>query len=132
MRKLEVRGEKGLVCVAETAENPWTRGWGLLGRRGLPEGQGLWIRPCKSVHTFFMRFTIDVLYLTREGEVCKASPRVRPFRFSSGGKKAHSVLELQAGTLEKQGIHIGERLVVTAVGELEAGEVLAAVGSKEA
>ena len=107
--------EEGLVCEAEVAENPWTRGWGLLGRRGLPEGRGLWIRPCKSVHTFFMRFTIDVVYLTKDGQVCKVCPKVRPFRFSSGGRKAYSVLEAPGGSLERWGITVGDTLSMTPV-----------------
>ncbi|MBM3926547.1 MAG: DUF192 domain-containing protein [SAR202 cluster bacterium] len=130
MRRVEVWGQYGVVCVAETAEDMWTRGWGLLGRRWLEERRGLWIRPCKSVHTFFMRFTIDVVYLTRDGTVCKTSTRLRPFRFSSGGREAHSVLELPAGTLDKLDVQVGDRLWMEVV-EGAGNGVVYEVGSDE-
>jgi uncharacterized membrane protein (UPF0127 family) len=110
MRKELVRVGERELCLAEVAANPWTRAVGLLGRKELPEGRGLWIRPCKSIHTFFMRFAIDVAYVSSDGTVVKTCPRLRPFRLSMGGRGAHSVLELPAGSLERAGLKVGDRL----------------------
>jgi len=99
------------LCLAEVAENPWTRAVGLLGRKELGEGRGLWIRPCRSIHTLFMRFPIDVAYLSSDGTVVKTCARLRPFRLSMGGRQAHSVLELPPGSLERAGLKIGDRLL---------------------
>jgi hypothetical protein len=90
---------------------------GLLGRKELPEGHGLWIRPCKSIHTFFMRFPIDVAYVSSDGSVVKTCSRLRPFRLSMGGRGAHSVLELPAGSLERAGLKVGDRLSYSPVDE---------------
>jgi uncharacterized membrane protein (UPF0127 family) len=110
MRKELVRVGERELCLAEVAANPWTRAVGLLGRKELPEGCGLSIRPCKSIHTFFMRFPIDVAYLSSDGTVVKTSARLRPFRLSMGGRGAHSVLELPAGSLERAGLQVGDTL----------------------
>jgi len=110
MRLVQIRVAGRQLCLAEVAENPWTRAVGLLGRRELPEGRGLWIRPCKSIHTFFMRFPIDVAYLASDGTVVKTRSRLCPFRLSMGGRQAHSVLELPPGYLERAGVKVGDRL----------------------
>jgi uncharacterized membrane protein (UPF0127 family) len=72
---------------------------GLLGRAGLAEGEGLWIVPCEAVHTFWMRFPIDLVYLDRKYRVIKIRTGVRPWRLSAC-LRAHSVIELAAGTME--------------------------------
>lgn len=100
MREVTVSVAGRRLCRAEVAENPWTRSVGLLGRKGLAESRGLWIRPCSSIHTLFMRFAIDVLYLDRQRRVVKVVRRLPPFRFSLGGRGAHSVIELPAGALD--------------------------------
>ena len=112
MRRVTIALLEQPRCVAEVAENPWTRGWGLLGRTGLPEDQGLWIKQCKYVHTFFMRFPIDIAYLSRDGTVVKTCSRLKPFRFSAGGRRADSVLELPAGFLDRTEMVVGEKLVM--------------------
>lgn len=113
MRSVQVESAGRVLCVADVAENPWTRAVGLLGRKDLPKGRGLWIRPCKSIHTFFMKFPIDLVYLTSDGTVVKTCLRVRPFRLSAGGRRAHSVLELPPGFLERAGLQVGERLTLS-------------------
>jgi uncharacterized membrane protein (UPF0127 family) len=110
MRLAQIHVAGHQLCLAEVAENPWTRAVGLLGRKELPEGQGLWIRPCKSIHTFFMRFPIDVAYLASDGMVMKTCSRLRPFRLSMGGRQAHSVLELPPGFLERAEVKVGDTL----------------------
>ena len=83
---------------------------GLLGRAGLAEGEGLWIVPCESVHTFFMRFPIDVMYLSRDLKVKKVRHAVAPWRLSAC-LTAHSLIELPAGTLQRTETHKGDRIV---------------------
>ena len=104
-----------LAAAAEVADNPWTRFVGLLGRAGLRPGEGLQILPCKSVHCWFMRFTIDVVYLDRDGRVVKTVPRLRPFCYSWGGRRAHSVLELPADTIAATQTAVGDKLAFSEV-----------------
>jgi hypothetical protein len=89
---------------------------GLLGRRSLAEDEGLLLTPCTSIHTFFMRFPIDILYLDREHVVVKAVRAVRPFRFSACLRGAHSILELPAGAIDASGTQVGDRLALTPSG----------------
>src|SRR6266511_1409173 len=117
LRSLPRRGQVALahvdgrsVCercvVAGTAVS---RARGLLGRRELPGGEGLLLRPASSIHTLFMRFPIDVVFLDRELVVRKVVPEVRPWRLAFGlGSRA--VLELPAGECERRGIAPGDRL----------------------
>jgi hypothetical protein len=117
MRRVLVRVAGRELCRAELAENPWTRAVGLLGRKELGDGWGLWIRPCTSIHTFFMRFAIDVAYVSSGGTVVKTCSRLRPFRLSMGGRGVHSVLELPAGSLERAGLKVGDSLSYSPEGE---------------
>jgi len=86
-----------LATQLEKAHTAATRKKGLLGREGLLPGEGLWIAPCESVHTFFMRFPIDLVYLDRKLEVKKVRHSVGAWRMSACFA-AFSVLELPAGT----------------------------------
>lgn len=86
-----------LVSALEVARTSRQRRRGLLGRTELAEGAGLWISPCESVHTWGMRFPIDLVFLDRENRVQKMRADVRPWRISAC-LSAHSVLELPAGT----------------------------------
>lgn len=80
----------------EVADRGAKRRKGLLGRDGLGPGEGLWIVPCESVHTFGMRFPIDLVYLDRKKRVRKVRNGVPPWRLSAC-LSAHSVIELPAG-----------------------------------
>ena len=95
------------------ADRPFSRMRGLLGRRSLPHGEGLLLRPAASVHTWFMRFPIDVVFLDRDGRVVRVAPELRPWR-AAGRRGARAVLELPAGECERRGLQIGERLEVAA------------------
>jgi uncharacterized membrane protein (UPF0127 family) len=113
MRRVLVESARGAsVCVAEVADGHWTRFWGLLGRKHLPEGLGLWIQPSSSVHTCFMKFPIDLVYLSSENDVVKTCSRVAPGRLSFGGRGAKTVLELPAGALERIPLSVGERVAM--------------------
>lgn len=87
-----------LATHLEVADSATRRTKGLLGRDGLGSGEGLWIVPCESVHTFFMHFAIDLVYLDRNHKVKKVRRAVAPWRVSAC-LTAHSVLELPAGTI---------------------------------
>jgi uncharacterized membrane protein (UPF0127 family) len=87
-----------LADSVEVADDSETRRKGLLGRSGLPAGEGLWIVPCESVHTFGMKFPIDLVYLDRKKKVKKVRSSVPPWRLSAC-LSAHSVLELASGTI---------------------------------
>lgn len=82
---------------------------GLLGCRSLSAGEGLWIRPCNSVHSCFMRFPIDVLYLDREQRVMDIRHDLAPWRMSACWR-AHSVVEMAAGEVRRLGIQTGDLL----------------------
>jgi uncharacterized membrane protein (UPF0127 family) len=97
------------VCIAELADGPLRRMRGLIGRRGLPEGQGLLLRPAPAIHTGFMRFSVDALFLDRDLTVVDIVPRLDPWRVASS-RHARSVLELAAGEAARRGVQVGDRL----------------------
>jgi hypothetical protein len=74
---------------------------GLLGRPRLSEGEGLWIAPCRSVHSFGMRYPIDVLFLDDQGQVIGAYPDFPPMRLTRFFPKAKGALELPQGALQR-------------------------------
>jgi hypothetical protein len=99
-----------LASDARIARSYWARLAGLLGRGSLRPGEALVIEPCNSVHTAFMRFTIDVLYIDRERRVAKAVNALRPFRVSAALREARSVIELPAGVIAATGTAVGDQL----------------------
>ena len=100
----------------EVAGSGAKRTKGLLCRDGLDAGGGLWIVPCESVHTFFMRFAIDLVYLDRKNKVKKVRSAVGPWRVSAC-LTAHSVLELPAGTIRDTLTRTGDTLEFTPVSD---------------
>jgi uncharacterized protein len=83
---------------------------GLLGRSGLPEGNALAIEPCSSIHTFFMKFAIDAVFVDGAGRVVHAIRDLRPWRATRVHRAAAQVVELPAGTLERTGTRAGDEL----------------------
>jgi uncharacterized membrane protein (UPF0127 family) len=102
------------VDVADTSA---TRRVGLLGRKRLEPGEGLWISPCESVHTFFMKFPIDLVYMDKSRKVRKVRHAVPAWRLSMC-LSAHSILELPAGTAKQTGTVAGDVLVMEAIDKL--------------
>ena len=98
-----------LATGMEVATTSARRSKGLLGRAGLAPGGGLWIIPCESVHTFFMRFPIDLVYLDRKNRIRKVRSEVGPWRVSAC-LSAHSVLELAAGVIRSTQTRSGDTL----------------------
>lgn len=84
-----------------------TRRRGLLGRSGIAEGEGLVLAPCSSVHTAFMRFAIDLVFLDRTGRVLKVAGGVSPWRIRLHWR-AFAVVELAAGTIARTGTMAGD------------------------
>ncbi len=93
----------------EVADHGANRMKGLLGRDGLSPGEGLWIKPCEAVHTFCMRFAIDLVYVDRKNRIRKVRSGVRPWRMSAC-LTAHSVIELPSGTVQATQTQAGDRL----------------------
>jgi hypothetical protein len=85
---------------------------GLLGRKELPVGDALWIKPCFSVHTFFMQFPIDVLFLNKQNQVIAAVRNLKPNRMTRLYPQSFSVLELPPGTIVADNIQIGDQLEI--------------------
>ncbi len=102
MSYLKVRHKESGVVLAERVEmanSLHTRVLGLMFRRELAGIDGLLIQPCNSIHTCFMRFSIDVIFLSANGEIIKILRSMKPWRFSWMYLRAVKALELKAGTV---------------------------------
>ncbi len=112
MREVTLKRENGDVvcdrCVV--ADSPVSRMRGLLGRSELRPGEGLLLRPASSIHTFFMRFPIDAVFLDREWRVVGISDDIRPWRAASR-RGANAVLELPAGESARRRLAVGDLLI---------------------
>ena len=86
------------------------RAIGLLATPSLGTGEGLWLKPCRSIHTLFMRYPIDALFLDAEDRVV-GRQTLSPWRFSKWFRKTRSVVELAAGALDPSGTTTGDRIV---------------------
>ncbi len=108
-----IRLERGpVVCErVELALGIWARTKGLLGRGSLEPDEGLWIQPTNSIHMWFMRFPIDVVWADGEGRVLKLTRNIRPWRiaFCRGAEVA---LELPVGAIDRAGVEVGDHLVI--------------------
>jgi uncharacterized protein len=96
-----------IATGVEVADSGARRSKGLLGRGGLEPGTGIWIVPCEAVHTFGMKFSIDLVYLDRGFRIRKLCKDVRPWRLSAC-LRAHSVVELPAGALSDIDVQVGD------------------------
>jgi uncharacterized membrane protein (UPF0127 family) len=96
---------RGRCVVAATA---LARARGLLGRKALPPGEGLLLKPTFSVHMFFMRFPIDAVFIGRDGSVLRVAAHLKPWR-AAMRIRARMVLELAAGEAERLGLSVGDR-----------------------
>jgi hypothetical protein len=110
--KFLVRNEtrQTVLGTADVANTSAKRRAGLLKRQSFEPGAGLWIVPCEAVHSFFMKFAIDVVYLDRKKRVRKVTANLVPWRIS-GCLTAHSVLELPAGMAAETNTQRGDQLV---------------------
>jgi uncharacterized membrane protein (UPF0127 family) len=107
------REDGGVVCEkCVIATSMLGRMKGLLGRRDLPGDEGVLLRPAGSIHTAFMRFPIDVVFLDRDLRVVRVADAVPPWR-AAMARKARAVLELRAGEAGRRGLRVGDVLQVT-------------------
>jgi uncharacterized membrane protein (UPF0127 family) len=122
MKTVSLKTVEGQVVCERclVADSPWPRMRGLLGRRGLESGEGLLLKPAGSVHTLFMRFPIDVVFLSREGDVLKVARALPAWRLA-GARRAKAALELGADEAERRGISVGTRLDLTVLAGSDSG-----------
>ena len=99
-----------LATQAEVARSFWSRLRGLMGRSELPPGSALVIEPNNSVHTFWMRFPIDVIFVDRSGVVVGLRVAMPPNRPFAGARRAYRTIELPAGVIQQSGTQHGDRL----------------------
>ena len=110
MRVINERSGRSLGDAIREARSLPARVRGLLGERGLEPAPGLWIEPCPSIHMFFMRFAIDAVFTDRNRRVVRVVCDLRPWRIALGGPRAHAVLELPVGTIERSDTRPGDQL----------------------
>jgi uncharacterized protein len=104
-----------VVCEnCDVADNMWTRGKGLLGRASLGENEGIWLAPGSSIHMFFMKFSIDVIFLTKDDVIADIVENIAPGKMYVAKPKAgkpFGALEVAAGTVARTRTQIGDQLV---------------------
>jgi len=102
-----------LVDRGRVANTIWTRFVGLMGVHHLDAGDGLAIIPCSSIHCFFMKIPIDVVYVNKEDQVVALDPDLKPWRMGSINRGVKYVIELPAGVIERTGTAVGDQLKVS-------------------
>lgn len=105
---------KTVVARLKIADGFWSRLAGLQLRRPLSSDAGLLLVPCNSVHTCFVRFPVDVVFLDNTGRVLAIRRSLRPWRMAWGPRHSHAVLELLAGSTD---LHSGEKLRLNSSGD---------------
>ncbi len=90
----------------------WQRLWGMIGKRKLPDGYGLLLKPCNAIHSFFMSFPFDAVFLNNDLVIVYIIESMPPFRFSHFVRTACSVLELPDGTVRYTGCKVGDCLAL--------------------
>ncbi len=107
----------------EVAMSFWGRGKGLIGRRSLPDGFGLVIKPCGSIHMFFMSIELDVAHVDRDGRIVKILHGIKPWRLGPIVLRSKWVIELPAGTAQVTGMQVGDVI------ELQEGDEAALISA---
>jgi uncharacterized membrane protein (UPF0127 family) len=110
MKAVNLTTQRDLASNLETARNMLTRLKGLLGKSSMAPGEALLIKPCNGIHTFGMRFAIDVIFLDRENRVVAVTKDLRPNHLTRLYFRAASVIELPAGTVEATATSVGDEV----------------------
>ena len=110
MQAFNVTQQRTLAKILTVADSFFRSLIGLMGRPRLDAGHGLWIVPCQSVHTFWMRFSIDVVFLDQHHKVIHLVESLRPFRVTKHLSKAGSVIELPVGAIKTSETRIGDEI----------------------
>jgi uncharacterized protein len=113
MRITNISRNRILAVEAAVADTFYRSLVGLMGRKQLLDGHGLWIPHCQSVHTFWMRFPIDVLFLSSDKKVVRTVQDMVPFRISRHCTQSKSVLELPAYAIRVSQTQVGDQLEFT-------------------
>ena len=111
-RLIHKKTQTVLVDSVIKAENILNRIKGLMGTQDMPLKEALWISPCANIHTFFMKFPIDVIFVDRKLKITSLSHSVPSSRFVFGGWKSHSVFEMKANQIRNYQIKKGDELYV--------------------
>ena len=114
------RTDEALATCVEVAVTRRDRRKGLLGRSGLEPASALIIAPCFSIHTMFMRFDIDAVFVDEDGRAVKVVRDMTPWRIAVN-PTAHAVVELPAGSLRDRQVNVGDRLYLLEPGGRRVG-----------
>ncbi|MFZ5989361.1 MAG: DUF192 domain-containing protein [Bacillota bacterium] len=110
-----VKNESRITILANNltiADSFLKRFLGLMFKSDLPKGSGLLIKPCNSIHMFFMKFSLDVVFIDDQNNVIHQIEGIKPWKCSKIIWNSHAVLELPAGTIKETGTRIGDRLSI--------------------
>ncbi len=110
--RVEADGARAVVSRGRFARSYWSRLKGLLGTRVLPDGDGLLIEPCNSIHMFFMAFPIDAVYLDDADRILRVAAELKPWRVGPIVGRAKRVLELPAGKTAALRLAEGDHLLI--------------------
>lgn len=113
-KALIIRNKKIITDNAEIADSFFSRFRGLMFRKSVEDDYALHIKPCNQIHTFSMRFAIDVIYLSKDGTVVEIHENVKPNKICKAVKNAESVIEINASMSSKLGIFKGDVLEIQA------------------
>lgn len=111
MELINLRNGDMIANRVEIADSFLPRLVGLLGRKKFPENNAMVLKPCRSIHTFFLKFCIDVVFLNCQGEVVHLITNMPSYRLSPVIKKAKKVVELPAGTVKNR-VNLGDTLII--------------------
>ena len=112
MKAFNIRNGKQLAVNVTVADNLFKRMKGLLGKSEMLSGEALWIKPCMSVHTFGMKFPIDIIFLDKKNKVVSFINNMKPNRLTPLYFSAASALELPAGAIEKRDLNVGDEIEI--------------------
>ncbi|MCD8508814.1 MAG: DUF192 domain-containing protein [Bacillus sp. (in: Bacteria)] len=110
MKLVNLGNGKTIATNVGQAYNFFTRLKGLMFTDKLHSGDGLHIKPCPSVHTFFMKYAIDILYLNKENVVVAIDEALAPGKVGKRYKGAHSVVELSVGSVKASETEVGQKI----------------------
>ena len=112
LQQIEVRkiNEEKLLFTCTYKPGMWFRLKGLLGRKELLEGEGIYLKPCNAIHMFFMKFPIDAIFLDAQNTIVHLEKEMQPWRISSFIPAARSVLEVSSGSASKCELKVGDEL----------------------
>lgn len=110
MKARNIRTGQTIIETMRRSSGIFSKLIGLLFTKELPEGHGMWLVPCSSIHTFGMRYAIDVIYLNKKQKVIKLVKQLEPNRFAPFSFQTRSIVEIPAGALDRLDIAVHDDL----------------------